>query len=858
MNFKNIVFLITILINHHSFAQNCTINQSYAITPTSSLISNELIRDINCSIVNPAYIEQTCFNSVERILARSVNMNYLINSIWDNPWDGDISNPASNNSSYSNNIKLLVDSKATFVLNAVSKWGGEDHMDINRINPSESGNKSYIQAVRQFVYDINKSFDCANLIRPYIQGLILEHISADQYNGKYLINYVKIPECVIEKFMYDSGFDTQYYCEDINNDGMADIPLKPKSNLYFNRDRIAYKFDINNNPVNSNHFYYLWPDLTNVETKLWYFNCAKIYIDAGINALSLGQIAQVSIKERNLEYPTLINLVSKIREYASTKGIQILLNAEPFLSEDSQGSKYYKTINGIKYFIFDWQGIPTWSSELTNNGFIDSPCQSPIDEDAIFASQECLTVNTPALPNIDCIISKFNLNNESGYGPNGCYYKSIPLSLYFDFGHGCTFQDDNGNGVRDSNEILYDNIPNSNFGHVWGDDDQTWFMKLPPECKTKWFSNLFCKLKQKNENPINVQIPARLLSKSYCGTNPIYNLYSDTTFWNSLLSKLTPTKLDFSIQESCQENTCEYCKILIINGKKTWFTRKTSIVTLKSNSDCTSLYTFHIKKPDGSWFDYVKGTETTLAFNEDGVYEIILRQDNLGLSPSNPNTFGSEELKKYITIGNKESDCFCSLPTSKCSIPKDPKLDLELFTNCIDRNLYLIQLSQIDTGYTFDSGFGEILNLPNYNESTKSYNFIYHSQTFNSSNKPLLDLKLKKQNFSIEIENELNLCPNFYSSESTNNLTSPSSGYFDVHPNPTRGKSTLSLFASQNKQFEITIGNLTTLQINKTISSENVTKGQNNFDLEFEFPGVYFIEFRDINGNRNYLKVLNY
>ena len=57
------------------------------------------------------------------------------------------------------------------------------------------------------------------------------------------------------------------------------------------------------------------PDMTKLETRLWFFYQAASYIDIGIEALHLGQIQWVSYTDTN--YANLEGLITRIREYAA-------------------------------------------------------------------------------------------------------------------------------------------------------------------------------------------------------------------------------------------------------------------------------------------------------------------------------------------------------------------------------------------------------------------------------------------------------------------------------------------------------------------------------------------------------------
>ena len=57
------------------------------------------------------------------------------------------------------------------------------------------------------------------------------------------------------------------------------------------------------------------PDITRLETRLWFFHLAKIYLDAGFEAIHLGNIARITAYDQDLRWTE--DLLQRIRTYAT-------------------------------------------------------------------------------------------------------------------------------------------------------------------------------------------------------------------------------------------------------------------------------------------------------------------------------------------------------------------------------------------------------------------------------------------------------------------------------------------------------------------------------------------------------------
>ena len=78
------------------------------------------------------------------------------------------------------------------------------------------------------------------------------------------------------------------------------------------------------------------------------------------------------------------------------------------------------------------------------------------------------------------------------------------------------------------------------------------------------------------------------------------------------------------------------------------------------NPDMTSIYSWHIKYPNGIWAPFSYGNERSFTATQTGNYVVYLRKDNLGFDPSN---FGTITASKTVYLSPN-----CSTPCYSCLI----------------------------------------------------------------------------------------------------------------------------------------------------------------------------------------------
>lgn len=755
---KTFFLMLVLVLNSITLnAQECCPPPQNACVPSPALINCQLVNAGGCQMVNEAVIEDACFNNVEKILSRASHMNFLSSVTW-NSIDDLFDDPNNTNeSSYCNNLRFLRDANISFVAEAIQLLGQENNMIPSNGN---TGNNNYLQAVRQLVCDINSVYDCAGLTRPFIQARIIEYVS----DGS-VIEGVPIPVCVIEAFMNDPGFNVNYYCED-GGDGIADIPLRPKTTLHFVKSNIVMSpeiltVDVNNNgeydlqdgdtyvDLNGNNQYdgnslQNFPDLTKIETAMWFYHNARIYMDLGVNAFSLGQVGQMAKAEKQAGYPAVANLLDKIRQCAESRNMDILISAEPV-----SDSKFYTTdpLTGKKHYLFDYLTIPNWPIEInTGQQDVEPFGCKPSDEFEIWEDEACSDFAFPAVPNFECILEELHGSDISGIGPNGCEYEAMPVISYFDFGFGCNFNDINGDGDRDPGENII-STPNPDAGSTYGFDDKNWFANIPEECKIKWFSEYFCNMKNA-ENRINMLIPGRIAANLWeqCyifngQAQFYYHIWNEPNFMNSVIQNLTPETNDWNLTYTNEfDPTCPQCSTSIVISQSPYVviyeTRiKNPIINFSVNPDCTTAYSWHIKKPDGSWLNYQKASSGSFIPDQEGYYTIYLNRDNKGLEGSNQNGITSNQTSKMIKVK------FCDV-YAQC-ISDILKRYYNFNYSCKPNGSHNVKLNfenESINGITLTANQGQILTTPIYNYQKSEIEFSYRSAKLPDSNNDIRDV----------------------------------------------------------------------------------------------------------------------
>lgn len=617
-----------------SFAQFRT--DIFGDTIPSCLVTPQLEATLTGCVSKPAqvpYVEQSCFAGMDRLLARAVSMHKLSEQIRTPDPSCDYT-PYRDVEAYVENIRMLVEMRATFVFWAGHRWGFESWLI-----PGE--HCRYLESTRQTVCDINAAFDCAGVRRPVIQGTIYEHVDGPDITS---IQYVAIPPEVIAAFADDRAFannPTLY-----SNYFSGAVPRTDKMFNYNNVLGVPAISDINP------------PDVTRVEARMWMFYQAALLVDAGYTAIHMGDISQWGKNDRNDDgqYNDTWYLVQKIRNYANSKGSFMLLNTEPSLQIPSQIE-----IGGQQFMLFDFNATPLHFREMTlppaapTGGDpcewgITPTCNDPYSQDDIhlFTHPPCNSFVLPAVVDL-CVLNHFT-EISGGLAPNPydqsgsashCFYTTgeVPSLLYFDLGNGLDVWapnpvDQNGNCGSD--------------GSTYGYDDTDWFHQMPADCQIEFFKYYQCKVRAMTGGNYYFPIPGNLLISSTWapGEPALWQLNGHPDVRNGIQHVFNaPAAVPQIIYaKHCDKfvGVSTACNGVEAGEHELPFGVYAQKHTFSvANDDCVSIYTWHIKDPAGNWLPFfLKGNQVTLEVTVPGTYEVYLRCDNMALNDTGSLEFG--------------------------------------------------------------------------------------------------------------------------------------------------------------------------------------------------------------------------
>ena len=336
-------------------------------------LSAQTCDEVACLVVGDPYIENNCFASIERYLARSMAMDGLTASNnQTHSWPSECMNSAyacSNDYTacplggfcperYCEDISLLVDLNIAYIRRAAHIWTSE-HLMV------EGG--SYYVAAQRTVEDINRAYDCGGLRRPIIQAAILENITTD-------INLVEIPQFVLDAFANDVDFDASLFSG---------------GEIFFNSCNIAKEDCIG------------YPDINKIETRMWYYYLATTYLDFGYKALHLGQINIIrEFDEGNVKT---YNLFQKIRNYAKSIGSFVIIDAH------TDKDVYLEQSNTL---LLDFNSFP----------------MRPTDTHANVLGESCSGDYNIQIKGSEGIYNK----SQGGMSPLGCMYEQTPYFVEID------------------------------------------------------------------------------------------------------------------------------------------------------------------------------------------------------------------------------------------------------------------------------------------------------------------------------------------------------------------------------------------------------------------------------------------
>ena len=271
--------------------------------------------------------------TLELYLSKAITMSGLVDerSCYSPPC---ISTPSTlyNPDIYKRDINMINNVDARFIGRSCWLWGGESVI-----------NNGYFSNVGAMVNDITNKYADAGKIKPIIQAAIFEIVTTD-------VNYIEIPDYVATKF----GIEKRHF---IYND------------MFYSDGHYV------NQPQNGASV----PDMSKLETQMWFYFLATKYIDEGIEAIHMGQVELMDDNDPN--HTNWWHLLSIIRDYAKNKNRGLVL-----LDAHTHGLYFGNT----DQLLFDFHSsplrmhakLPKWSSAAANGGpaileYSTSGCEPP-------------------------------------------------------------------------------------------------------------------------------------------------------------------------------------------------------------------------------------------------------------------------------------------------------------------------------------------------------------------------------------------------------------------------------------------------------------------------------------------------
>lgn len=203
------------------------------------------------------------------------------------------------------------------------------------------------------------------------------------------------------------------------------------------------------------------PDITQVETQLWFMYLIGSYINIGVEAVHLGQVSLIGMNDP--QWKTWSSFMKKARNYANKKA------RRHFVMFDAHTPGGGMVINGIS--LLDFNSFPLRIKEV------------------------------PEKP-MECILEKGHIDALYGRSkgcktPSGWSCESLPYLVEFD-----------NFGISD-----HPGVAIINDHYVWGYDEISWFYIQNKEYKDKWLRYAYNWLKENDQNAFLEMPGARVVTR---------------------------------------------------------------------------------------------------------------------------------------------------------------------------------------------------------------------------------------------------------------------------------------------------------------------------------------------------------
>ena len=303
-------------------------------------------------------------------------------------------------------LRMIKNTGVKFAGRAIWMWGGESKIDeLVRVG------EPFAKRIHEIDPDI------------ILQGAIFEVVTKD-------INNVAIPESVFEEF---------------------GVPKEPRN---FSYKAMLYPFGHRHNHWSKDSSV---PDMSRLETRMWFFYVAKRWIDMGIEAIHFGQVEIMDDWDRSHRHWR--DIMKRIRDYAKKNARRHIVISDAHVPS-----------GGIVHdgnLMFDLHSFPSRPKSVKGK-----PYKAILEKgfsDSIYG------------------------RSKGGVTPSGWKCEALPYIVEIDnFG-----VSDHPGQYRESDKI-----------HVWGWDEINWFIKQPEGYRNEWLEYAYNWVRKTDKNGY-FQLPLR-------------------------------------------------------------------------------------------------------------------------------------------------------------------------------------------------------------------------------------------------------------------------------------------------------------------------------------------------------------
>ena len=331
-------------------------------------------------------------------------------------------------------LRMIKNTGVKFAGRAIWMWGGESKIDeLVRVG------EPFAKRIHEIDPDI------------ILQGAIFEVVTKD-------INNVAIPESVFEEF---------------------GVPKEPRN---FSYKAMLYPFGHRHNHWSKDSSV---PDMSRLETRMWFFYVAKRWIDMGIEAIHFGQVEIMDDWDRSHRHWR--DIMKRIRDYAKKNARRHIVISDAHVPS-----------GGIVHdgnLMFDLHSFPSRPKSVKGK-----PYKAILEKgfsDSIYG------------------------RSKGGVTPSGWKCEALPYIVEIDnFG-----VSDHPGQYRESDKI-----------HVWGWDEINWFIKQPEGYRNEWLEYAYNWVRKTDKNGY-FQLPLRRFEHYSASMNPPKGMRQEGTIkkiWESI------------------------------------------------------------------------------------------------------------------------------------------------------------------------------------------------------------------------------------------------------------------------------------------------------------------------------------